>query len=145
MRKRLIPELVLVGFGITIGWVVANQTPVQVRAQEGAPIRQPVDDVGGFSQVDFSHLQPLVDARPGRDVGASGELIGFSHVDESGTQAITLVNTGKLWMAVYHVRSDGEIRLTSSRAIDADFSMEFNVSAPKPDDIRRMRDATGPR
>ena len=71
-------------------------------------------------------------------VGASGDMIGFSHSDSSGTQTITLVHTGKAWMAVYHIDRSGKIRLVSSRPIDADFSLQLNATSPLPDEIREI-------
>ena len=41
-------------------------------------------------------------------------------------------------MAVYHVSSDGGISLVSSRPIDADFSVQLNVTDPLPDEIRGL-------
>jgi hypothetical protein len=73
-------------------------------------------------------------------VGAAGSLIGFSGSTSEGSQTITLVNTEKFWMAVYHVSSDGKIHLVSSRPIDADFSVQLNVTDPLPDEIRGLRD-----
>lgn len=70
--------------------------------------------------------------------GAAGEMIGFSHTDGAGTQTITLVDTRKSWMAVYHVERSGTIRLVSSRPIDADFSLQLNATAPLPEEIRRI-------
>jgi len=86
----------------------------------------------------------VIQAREGRDVAGSGDLIGFSHVDDRGTQVITLVNTRKLWMAVYHISSEGEIRLTSSRPIDADFTLQLNVTDPLPEHIRELQPAKPP-
>ncbi len=71
-------------------------------------------------------------------VGAAGEMIGFSGSDASGTQTITLVHTGKSWMAVYHIDRSGKIRLVSSRPIDADFSLQLNATSPLPDEIREL-------
>ncbi|MGI9470375.1 MAG: hypothetical protein ACR2NZ_02505 [Rubripirellula sp.] len=71
-------------------------------------------------------------------VGAAGDMIGFSHSDASGTQTITLVHTGKSWMAVYHIDMSGKIRLVSSRPIDADFSLQLNATSPLPDEIREI-------
>ena len=71
-------------------------------------------------------------------VGASGDMIGFSHSDSSGTQTITLVHTGKSWMAVYHIDRSGKVRLVSSRPIDADFSLQLNATSPLPDEIREI-------
>jgi len=71
-------------------------------------------------------------------VGASGDMIGFSHSDSSGTQTITLVHTKKSWMAVYHIDKSGKLRLVSSRPIDADFSLQLNATSPLPDQIRQF-------
>jgi hypothetical protein len=143
MRTNLIASMVCVGIGVLIGLCLASDSADHAFAQDSPVIRQPEALVGVPHPLDGTPT--LIQARPGRDVGASGEIIGFSHVDESGTQVISLVNTGKLWMAVYHVGPDGEIRLVSSRAIDADFSLELNATAPLPDDIRRMQGKTKPR
>ncbi len=75
---------------------------------------------------------------PAVHVGAAGEMIGFTHSDGSGTQTITLVHTGKSWMAVYHIDRSGTLRLVSSRAIDADFLLQLNATSPLPDEIRKM-------
>lgn len=72
------------------------------------------------------------------NVASAGEVIGFSHVDASGSQRITLVDTGKSWMAVYHIDQTGTIRLVSSRPIDADFSLQLNATSPLPEEIRQL-------
>jgi hypothetical protein len=77
-------------------------------------------------------------ANPVSRAGSAGELVGFTHVDASGTQRITLVHTGKFWMAVYHIDGSGTIRLVSSRPIDADFSLQLNAASPLPDEIRQL-------
>ena len=74
----------------------------------------------------------------GPQTGASGDMIGFSSSDGAGTQTITLVHTGKSWMAVYHIDRSGQIRLVSSRPIDADFSLQLNATSPLPQEIREM-------
>lgn len=71
-------------------------------------------------------------------VGAANDMIGFSHSDSSGTQTITLVHTGKSWIAVYHIDRSGKIHLVSSRPIDADFSLQLNATSPLPDEIREI-------
>lgn len=143
VRTNLLASMICVGIGVLIGLGLASDSADDVFAQESPVIRQPDALVEGARPLEGNPT--LIQARPGRDVGASGEIIGFSHVDESGTQVISLVNTGKLWMAVYHVGPDGEIRLVSSRAIDADFSLELNATAPLPNDIRRMHGNAKPR
>ena len=84
----------------------------------------------------------LVPSGPGPQIqlGAAGGVIGFSGSDGSGTQTITLVDTRKSWMAVYHVGMSGTIRLVSSRPIDADFSLQLNATSPLPEEIRALRD-----
>jgi hypothetical protein len=42
-------------------------------------------------------------------------------------------------MAVYHIDSSGQIRLTSSRPLEADFTIQFNASSPLPEEIRRLQ------
>ena len=74
----------------------------------------------------------------GAQLGAAGDMIGFSRCDGSGTQTITLVHTGKAWMAVYHIDRSGAIRLVSSRPIDADFSLQLNATSPLPTEIRKI-------
>lgn len=69
----------------------------------------------------------------------AGEMIGFSRDLGDGVQAITIINASRRWMAVYHIDSSGQIRLTSSRSLDADFTIQFNATAPLPDDIRRLQ------
>ena len=71
-------------------------------------------------------------------VASAGDVIGFSGYDASGTQIITLVNTEKSWMAVYHIDRSGKIRLVSSRPIDADFSLQLNATSPLPEEIRQI-------
>lgn len=84
----------------------------------------------------------LVPAGPGPQIqlGSAGGVIGFSGSDGSGTQTITLVDTRKSWMAVYHIGVAGKIRLVSSRPIDADFSLQLNAASPLPEEIRALRD-----
>ena len=81
-------------------------------------------------------------ADSGSGVGAAGELIGFSGSDGSGSQRITLVHTGKMHIAVYHIDRSGQIRLVNSRPIDADFSLTLNPTAPLPSQIRLMSGET---
>lgn len=69
---------------------------------------------------------------------AAGQMIAFSSVDPAGTQTFTLIDTSKSWMAVYHVDRSGRIRLVSSRPIEADFSLQLNVTSPLPEEIRRI-------
>ncbi len=114
-------------------------------AQNRNPLMQAIRPEPQSPPMDSAASAPLggkvtvIESRDGRDVAGSGDLIGFSHVDGSGTLVITLVDTQKLWMAVYHVGNSGEIRLASSRAIDADFTLQFNATSPMPDEIRRLQ------
>jgi len=82
-------------------------------------------------------MVPMFAAGP--SLAAAGDTIGFSRELAGGSQAITLINTTRRWMAVYHVDQAGQIRLISSRPIDADFSFQFNATAPLPDEIRRLQ------
>jgi len=96
-------------------------------------------DSGGSTEASLPGS--LVPSGPGPQIqlGAAGEMIGFSGSDGSGTQTITLVDTRKSWMAVYHVDRSGKIRLVSSRPIDADFSLQLNATSPLPEEIRALR------
>jgi hypothetical protein len=69
----------------------------------------------------------------------AGDMIGFSRDLGDGVQAITLINASQRWMAVYHIDSSGQIRLTSSRPLEADFTIQFNASSPLPEEIRRLQ------
>jgi hypothetical protein len=83
-----------------------------------------------------SAISPV--ASPAARTAAAGEVIGFTSSDGQGSQTITLVHTGKSWMAVYHIDRSGTIQLVSSRPIDADFALQLNATSPLPDDIREM-------
>ncbi|WP_146522142.1 hypothetical protein [Stieleria varia] len=113
-----------------------------VSAPAGSEIAQapPADQPPLIGGVDASSLyKNQAKADDGADeVGAAGQMIGFSHSDGSGTQTITLVHTGKSWMAVYHIDRSGQIRLVSSRPIDDDFSLLLNATSPTPSEIRGM-------
>ncbi len=69
----------------------------------------------------------------------AGDMIGFSRDLGDGVQAITIINASQRWMAVYHIDSSGQIRLTSSRPLEADFTIQFNASSPLPEEIRRLQ------
>jgi len=83
--------------------------------------------------------QPGLMVPAGPSLAAAGDTIGFSTTIAGGTQAITLINASRRWMAVYHVDQAGQIRLVSSRPLDADFSFQFNATAPLPEEIRRLQ------
>ncbi len=162
---RLAPGLLPLVVGIAIGVVWASEQPAAVTAQTPAtdpsylPAMFPAADLSAAaersSEGDFSpemgtppapgfsslvgERVTVVEARGGRDVAGSAGLIGFSHVDSEGTQVITIVDAEKRWMAVYHVNSEGMIRLASSREIAADFTLQLNATAPLPDQIRRLQ------
>lgn len=69
----------------------------------------------------------------------AGDMIGFSRELGDGVQAITIINASQRWMAVYHIDISGQIRLTSSRPLDADFTIQFNATSPLPEEIRRLQ------
>ena len=118
--------LLILVFANAIG---TSQTPVDSQSLPNVPAQ------GGLPAISANGLPT---AGPAALVGAAGEMIGFSHIDGSGTMTITLVHTGKSWMAVYHIDRTGKIRLVSSRAVDADFSLLLNATSPLPDEIRKM-------
>lgn len=161
MMQRIAPGLLPMLIGIVIGslWsseppaLVTAQTPEEMTAPFSKPSFLPATQEPSEAEYDGDESQSaaasfssqvgervtVVDARGGRDVAGSGGLIGFSHVDSEGTQVITIVDAEKRWMAVYHVDSRGTIRLSSSREIAADFTLQLNATAPLPDQIRRLQ------
>ncbi|MCM2371338.1 hypothetical protein [Aporhodopirellula aestuarii] len=139
--KRIAPSLLPLALGILIGAIWASGSSPSVTAQTPgySSVPQQLGAVAPeFGEVAGSQVT-VIESRDGRDVAGSGDLIGFSHVDDSGTQVITIVDAEKRWMAVYHVGSEGKIRLVSSREIAADFTLELNVTPPLADQIRRMQ------
>lgn len=121
-RTPIIRTLLVLLMVIGIATVAVSQNPTP--KTDGSPIS--------------SEYSELSIAETVARVGASGDMIGFSHSDSSGTQTITLVHTGKAWMAVYHVDRSGKVRLVSSRPIDADFSLQLNATSPLPEEIREI-------
>ena len=109
---------------------LAAETGAGQSPPAGAPARGGV--AGGIASMQ------LETTNSGPQAAAAGELIGFNGFDGSGSQTITLVHTGKMQIAVYHIDRSGQIRLVSSRPIDADFSVSLNVNAPLPGEIRRL-------
>lgn len=65
-------------------------------------------------------------------------MLGFASPDSGGGQVVTLVDARRGWMAVYAVDAQGEIRLLSSRPLQQDFSVQYNVTDPTPADIGRL-------
>ena len=120
------PGLALLAAGLAIVWATAavSQGPIP---QSSHPMAGPAAAFGQSAAAEAI-----------AQVGSAGEMIGFSHTDGSGTQTITLVHTGKSWMAVYHIDRSGQIRLVSSRPVDADFSLQLNATSPLPEEIRRL-------
>ena len=150
--RGLAPSLLVlvVGFALGAFWTADSTTPATAQSPIPASHSIPSELLRGHQSAgqagNDGQLVPsggdritVIESRGGRDVAGSGDLIGFSHVNASGTLAITLVDTQKLWMTVYHVGPGGEIQLTSSRAIDADFSLQLNATSPMPDEIRRLQ------
>ena len=121
-KTRPIRFLLVTAMAIGVATVAVSQNPPQP-----VGVAPPNVGVSGLPDVDAV-------AR----VGAAGDMIGFSHSDASGTQTITLVHTGKAWMAVYHIGRSGKVRLVSSRPIDADFSLQLNATSPLPEEIREI-------
>jgi hypothetical protein len=113
---------------VAIATLATSQAPEDM-VENGAeqPQRLPIATVSGL---------PTAAEFP--KVAASGDMIGFSHDNDLGTQTITLVHTKKSWMAVYHIDKSGNLRLVSSRPIDADFSLQLNATSPLPEEIRQM-------
>lgn len=143
--QRFISSVLVLLLGFGLGALYCSGPPSSVRAQAPRPLGQPEGDFSVLRSSKDGDRVTVIESRNGRDVAGSGDLIGFSHVDGSGSQVITLVDTQKAWMAVYHIGSKGEIRLASSRAIDADFTLQLNATSPTPEDIRRLQGVSPPR
>lgn len=111
---------------------VAPSLPLESTGISGAAV--PASATGGVA---LPQPAPMFPAGP--SLAAAGDMIGFSRELAGGTQAITLINASRRWMAVYHVDQAGQIRLVSSRPLDADFSFQFNATAPLPEEIRRLQ------
>tara|TARA_R110002049_G_scaffold2750_8_gene22281 strand:+ start:233513 stop:233911 length:399 start_codon:yes stop_codon:yes gene_type:complete len=122
---------------IGIASVATSQSPTSLGLPSpGAEISENPAPIGMSSSAGVAMSAAAGRIAQADHVGAAGDMIGFSHADGSGTQTITLVDTGKSWMAVYHIDRSGKIRLVSSRPIDADFSLQLNATSPLPDEIR---------
>jgi hypothetical protein len=128
----------------------ATKTPAEPPAQspEAAtatpPAAPPQTSVAGLPQAALPMAFPAAAPQFGSSKGPAtlinaGDMIGFSRELGDGVQAITIINASRRWMAVYHIDTSGQIRLTSSRPLDADFTIQFNATAPLPEDIRRLQ------
>lgn len=121
--------------GIPIDQIgVSNRSTDQLMSPDTRGVMPPGQVMGSSEVAQMRSNSPDL----GPQVGAAGELIGFNGFDGSGSQTITLVHTGKMQIAVYHIDRSGQIRLVSSRPIDADFSLSLNVTAPLPGQIRLL-------
>jgi hypothetical protein len=114
--------------------------PVTLTADPRSVAAEPANSAAndaGFAVPPPSTPAPMFPAGP--SLAAAGDMIGFSRELAGGSQAITLISASRRWMAVYHVDQAGQIRLVSSRPLDADFSFQFNATAPLPEEIRRLQ------
>ncbi|WP_164101707.1 hypothetical protein [Candidatus Laterigemmans baculatus] len=66
-------------------------------------------------------------------------MLGFASPDAAGGQMVTLIDSRHSWMAVYAVDAKGQIRLLSSRPLQQDFSVQYNVMDPTPAEIGRLK------
>ncbi|MDA8744191.1 hypothetical protein N9N28_06115 [Rubripirellula amarantea] len=137
----VVAMLASIGMGDQANW--AQEPPAIPNTSSpvafGQPVQsQPSEPENSASAAAIAATQPALSGGSGPKVGAAGDMIGFSHSDGGGTQTITLVDTSKAWMAVYHIDRSGKIRLVSSRPIEADFSLQLNATAPLPNEIRQL-------
>ena len=116
-------------------YTVPEKMALENRGSESQNSAAPPAQVSRVSELPS---MPLNATESGPQTGSAGQLIGFSGFDGSGSQTITLVHAGKMQIAVYHIDRSGQIRLVSSRPIDADFSLSLNVTAPLPGQIRLL-------
>ena len=134
------------GIGLVLAFVVGGiaQQPFSGPIADSIPPNSisELPETGGPSAGPVDRLPAAQNPLSATDlvpqVGSAGELIGFNGFDGSGSQTITLVHTGKMQIAVYHIDRSGRIHLVSSRPIDADFSLSLNVNDPLPSQIRLL-------
>jgi hypothetical protein len=129
--------------------VSATKKPAETSPQPSAtnPIQQtdmPQNSIPGLPQTALPMAFPAAASQTSPAKGPAtlinaGDMIGFSRELGDGVQAITIINSSRRWMAVYHIDTSGQIRLASSRPLDADFTIQFNATAPLPEDIRRLQ------
>ena len=69
-----------------------------------------------------------------------GSLIALTHTAAGNRQQVTIIDTVKRVMAVYHIEpEEGTIELKSERKIQWDLEMiQFNGTSPLPADIRKL-------
>lgn len=115
-----------IGSAVFLGLVLVSTCVFSVPAAEGPP-------ESGLT------VTPIPEGKNIPHLMTAGDLIGFSRELGDGVQAITLINASQRWMAVYHIDSSGEIRLTGSRPLADDFTIQFNATSPLPEEIRRLR------
>lgn len=134
-----------IGIGIVLMvafWLIWPTASLQGQAPAGPPesaIPWHGSDAAGSPAGNLIPSQPMPMFPAGPSLAAAGDMIGFSREIAGGSQAITLINASRRWMAVYHIDQAGQIRLVSSRPLDADFSFQFNATAPLPEEIRRLQ------
>jgi len=116
-------------FALSPGWQSAGtgQNPAAIPA--GDPSRS---FSGGLSAAHEAGQFPLAGG------AAAGDCLGFVRPANDGGQIITLINTAREWMAVYHVDGPGKIHLIGSRPLQQDFAVQFNAVAPLPEEMRRI-------
>jgi len=72
--------------------------------------------------------------------GGNGELVTMAVPVDDRRQQVTVIDTAKRVMSVYHIdTASGEISLKSVRSIQWDLQMvEFNGTSPLPREIRSL-------
>ena len=122
-RSRMIWAAALGAVGLVFAVHTAGigQSPQQAVRSDGTP-------TGGMP------------SRPAVTPMAVAEgMLGFASSSAAGGQTVTLVDARRSWMAVYAVDDRGQIRLLSSRPLQEDFSVQFNVTDPTPAEIGRLK------
>ncbi len=117
--------------------VPAFAAPAALSADPVQPPAGPPQSLAGPTQPIAGAIAPPSSGLP--NLLQASDLISFSRDLGDGVQAITIINASRRWMAVYHVDSGGQIRLTSSRPLDEDFTILFNATSPLPQEIRRLQ------
>lgn len=78
-------------------------------------------------------------ASPRANIAAANGMIVSNHTLADGTPMITVVNTRRMWLAVYHIERSGKPVLVGSRPMESDFELLLNAASPLPAEINPAR------
>lgn len=126
------------GFALLVSPLLAGLGTGQTPAEPVAEITAPWTPVPLGTQVPSGPPGLAGGLMAGPGGASAGEMIGFSRPAADGGQLLTLIDTARRWMAVYHIEGSGRIHLKSSRPLTQDFAVQYNAAAPLPEDMRQL-------